>query len=220
MHFADVADGAGPDVFDGRARIVEGMALVAHLRGDFGIFRSPRHFAGFLNGPSERFLDVDVFVKLHGGERDRGVHVVGGGHQDGVNVLLAVEHFAIILVALGFRQMLGFEADHGVETGLRLHGIKLGLRLARGGRRGWMIQAVSQPLNIRVEALEALIGVAPVHIAQGHNVLAGKIDEVLATHAANADAGDVEHVAGRRESPPQHVSRHERRSRAACRDAA
>ncbi len=165
MDFAHVADRAGPDVFDGGARIVEGMALVAHLRCNFGFFRGARHFARFFDGPGEGLLDVNVFVKLHGGQSDGGVHVVGGGHQDGVDVLLAIQHFAIVLVALGFRQMLGFEADHGVEAGLRLHGVKRRLWLARGGRRGRMFQAVSQSLNVRVEPFETLVRVTPVHVA-------------------------------------------------------
>ncbi len=36
VDFADLADGAGLHVLDGSAGVVERVALVAHLRGDFG----------------------------------------------------------------------------------------------------------------------------------------------------------------------------------------
>ena len=44
--------------------------------------------------------------------------------------------------------------------------------------------------------LESVGGISRVHIAQGHDVLGGTVLEVLAAHAAHADAGDVEFVAG------------------------
>src|SRR5437667_3970101 len=71
-----------------------------------------------------------------------------------------------------------------------------------------MLQAVSQLLDVGVQALETLVRIAPVDIAEGDNVLAGKVDEVLAAHAANAHAGDVQQIAGRCETPSEHVARH------------
>ncbi len=107
VDFADFADGAGPDVFDGGAGFVEGVALVAHLRGDFGFFGAAGEVAGFFDTPGERLLHVDVLAEIHGGGGDGGVHVVGSGDDDGVDVFLVLEHVAVIFVALGFRQ-LGF----------------------------------------------------------------------------------------------------------------
>src|SRR5438552_13404908 len=49
VDFADVADGASPNVFDGGASLVRGMTLVAHLRDDFGLLRAPRKLARFFD---------------------------------------------------------------------------------------------------------------------------------------------------------------------------
>ena len=125
---------ASPDVFDGGARIVEGVALVAHLRGDFGLFCALGHFASFFDRPGERLLHVDVFVKIHGRKSDGSVHVIGGGDENGVNILLLFEHPAIVLVAFGFWEMLVFEPDHIVQPRFGFRGIERRLRLARGWR--------------------------------------------------------------------------------------
>ena len=49
VNFADFADGAGLNIFDGETCFVGRVALIAHLRGDLGLF-------GFL-GKSARFRD-------------------------------------------------------------------------------------------------------------------------------------------------------------------
>ena len=48
-----------------------------------------------------------MFAKVHGGEGDGSVHVVGSGDEDGVDVFLLVEHFAKVGVASGVREMGG-----------------------------------------------------------------------------------------------------------------
>src|SRR5258708_26014778 len=84
VHFANVADGAGPDVLDGGASIVRGVALVAHLRGDFGFLGAARKLAGFFDGPAEWLLEVDEFAAILGREVDKSVYVVVNGDVDGV----------------------------------------------------------------------------------------------------------------------------------------
>src|SRR5437899_8944321 len=74
-----------------------------------------------------------------------------------------------------------------------------------------MLQAVPQLLDVGVQARETLVCIAPVDIAEGDNVLAGKVDEVLAAHAANADAGDVQQIARRCETPSEHAAGHKGR---------
>src|SRR5205814_5712153 len=59
------------------------------------------------------------------------------------------------------------------------------------------------------ELCEPSVGVAPVDVAQGDDILAGEIDHVAAPHPADADAGDVESVARRLESAAQHVPRND-----------
>src|SRR6202041_41655 len=56
-----------------------------------------------------------------------------------------------------------------------------------------------------VEVIERFAGVAPIHIAKSHDILTGEIDEVGAAHAANADARDIQRVAGWNESAAKHV---------------
>jgi len=63
------------------------------------------------------------------------VHVVGRGDQDGVNVLLALEHLAIVGIASGFQEVDGLERTI-CQRAPALHGIERHLRLARGGGAG------------------------------------------------------------------------------------
>ncbi len=93
-------DRAGLDVFDREASVVERMALIAHLRGDFGFLGALRQLPSFIDGPGERLLHVDVFTESHGGESDRRMHMVRSGDEDSVDILLVLEHVAIVLIAL------------------------------------------------------------------------------------------------------------------------
>jgi len=92
VHFADFTDGARTNVFDGRAPIIGGMSLIAHLRGDFGFFGAACKPASLFDRPGQRLLHVHVLAKIHGRQGDRGVHVIRGRDQDGVDVLLALKH--------------------------------------------------------------------------------------------------------------------------------
>ncbi len=209
MDFAHVADGAGPDVFDGGARVVQGMPLVAHLRGNLGVFGAARELASFFDRPADRLLHIDMLAQSHGGQGNRCVHVVRRGDHDGVDVLLVLEHIAIVLIALRSRQMVGLELDHGIEPRLRLYAIEPHGRLSRARRWRRLIDARAQVLDVGVEPIERLAGIAPVHVAQRHDVLAGEVDQVIAAHAADANAGDVQRVARRSESTPEDAPWHD-----------
>src|SRR5260370_18574471 len=102
--------------------------------------------------------------------------------------------------------MLGPELHHTVEPHLRLLGIKFHRWLAGGGR-GWQLDALLQPLDFNFEAVESFIGVTPVHAAQRHDVLACEVDEIIAAHAADSDAGDVQGIARRSESATEDMPR-------------
>ena len=54
--------------------------------------------------------------------------------------------------------------------------------------------------------IETFVGVAPVDVAQRDDVLAGEVDEIGAAHAADADSGDVERIAGRSEAAAEDVA--------------
>jgi hypothetical protein len=54
----------------------------------------------------ERFLHIDVPADADGGQRDDRVGVVGRGHDHGVDVLLLVEHLALIAIDFGPGKLL------------------------------------------------------------------------------------------------------------------
>ena len=72
-----------------------------------------------------------MLAKIHGRHGNRSVHVIGGRDQDGVDVFLALQHFGIVVIALGLRQMLGLQLDHPVEPFLGSYAIECHWRLAR-----------------------------------------------------------------------------------------
>src|SRR6202030_4820869 len=59
------------------------------------------------------------------------------------------------------------------------------------------------------KAVEGFSGVAPVDIAKSDDILRREMDEIGAPHAAAADAGDVQQVAGRHETAAENVAGHD-----------
>src|SRR5882672_3645739 len=218
MDFADLADGAGLDVFDGETGFVGRVTLVAHLRGDLGFFGLLRELAGFSDGPGKRLLYIDVLAKLHCGERDRRVHVIGSGDDDSVDVLLLFEHLSIVFVALRLLPVFGVETLHigkllfrrgGIQTGTRLR-----LRLTAGGG---LIDACLKTIDLAAQSLECFAREIPVHVAERDNVLAGQRDEVRAAHSSHANARDIQQIAGRSHAAAKDVAGNNRqRSAADC----
>ena len=75
--------------------------------------------------------------------------------------------------------------------------------MAESQRRFVLVSAVAAAIDallprrdFGVEPVETFVGVAPVDIADGDDVLVGEIDEIGVAHAADADSGDVEEIAG------------------------
>ena len=98
VDLGDVADFAAPDDFGALAGAGIGVALVAHLRGD-AVFGGPGgELLGLPDGAGQRLLTVDVLAAGHGPHGGGGVHVVGAGDEDGVDVLVLIQHDAEILV--------------------------------------------------------------------------------------------------------------------------
>ena len=64
-----------------------GMHLDTHLGGEFVGGGKFSEFAALEHVVSKRFLYINVFTELHGGHCDRRVHVIGGGHIGGVEIL-------------------------------------------------------------------------------------------------------------------------------------
>ena len=80
-----------------------GLALVAHLGDDLVLAGRLGDGAGLEHRVRQRLLAVDVLAGPHHGHRDRGVRVVRRGDDDGVDVLLLLEHLAEVEVELGLR---------------------------------------------------------------------------------------------------------------------
>ena len=144
VNLAHFTNCAGLNVFDGSAPVVGRMALIAHLRGDLGFLGAPRQLPGFINRPGKRLLHVDVFSQSHRGKGDVRVHVIGRGDEDGVDVLLMLEHIAIVLIALGLRQVLILQTNHSLQAGLGLNAIELDGGLAGNGLRIRLIETFLQ----------------------------------------------------------------------------
>ena len=96
IDLADLADGAVPNPFADEADAFAGVALVAHLSGEFALARGLGQGAGLVDIVSERFLEVNVFAGLEGGQGDDGMGVVGRGDHDRLDVLLFIEHLAVV----------------------------------------------------------------------------------------------------------------------------
>ncbi len=82
VHFADVADRAGHEVFLAAPRLVLRVALVAHLRDDLLLGRLLRQVPRFVHRPAHRLLHVDVLAEIHRRRRDHRVHVIGRRDDD------------------------------------------------------------------------------------------------------------------------------------------
>ena len=97
MDFRDLADHTPPDQLDDAPAIVAGVALVAHLGDQAGVLSGQRQqAAALLDGVGQRLLHIDVDTALHRHTGGHGVVVVGRGDEDGVDVLLRVEHLAVV----------------------------------------------------------------------------------------------------------------------------
>ncbi len=136
-------------------------------------------------------MHVNVFIQVHSGQRDGRVHVICGGYDYGVNVFLAAQHLAIILIVLGFRPMLALQANHPVEPLLSLHAVELNHGNARDGLRIGLVKPRLQSLNVHIKMLKGFAGVVPIHIAEGDDVLGGQVDKVGAANTADSDTGNI-----------------------------
>jgi hypothetical protein len=81
------------------------MALVAHLRGEAGVLCFARQLPCFGDGPCQRFLNIDMFSKIHRSESNWRMHVVRSRNYNRIDVFLTIEHLAVILVTLCAGQM-------------------------------------------------------------------------------------------------------------------
>ena len=175
--------------------------------------------ACFLDGPAERLLHVDMLAQIHRRRCDRRVHVVGRRDDDAVDVLLLVEHLAVVLVPLQLRHLLVDElprvlghvgrgpARVRLELRLRRIGAALLARAAGAGRACRSLGAGERAVEQRV-----------IHVADGDDVLAHEVARVGEALAVDADRGDVQRIAWGLEAAAENVARHDRERSARRRD--
>lgn len=205
MYFGDLTDRAGCDVFVDEPRIVRGMTLIAHLRDDLRLRGALCEASTFFHGPRERLLQIHVFAERHRCKGDHGMGVVGRADDDGVDVVLLLEHLAEIRVAV---RLLRFRLEPLQVLDLRLQAARL-----LGARR--FLDAIRHFPNLLGDLPIARRDIAPIHVTQRNEILRAERGQVRSPDAAHADTGDVHQIARRRMTrPAEHVPRndHERGS--------
>ena len=223
VDLAHFTDRAAVNQLVAGAGVVGRVTLVAHLRDDLAILRFLGQDARFLDRPAERLLHVDVLAEIHRQRRDRRVHVIRRSDDDRVDVLLLLEHLAVVTVLRELRQVLVDEAPGvlaavlrrpaGVGFLLRLRGLRAlraaaaALRGGRGSVRGGL------------EALDGGRQSRIVHVAEGHEVLTQQCLRVARAHP-QANHGDVHRVAGRLDPASEHMAGHDGHRRTGACDRA
>ncbi len=161
-----VADQPGRDPFADEPHALSRMTLDPHLRCDLGFRGRPGQGPGFEDAVGEGLLRVHVLAELHRRQGDHRVGVVGCRDDNGVDILLLLQHDAVV----------------GVELGARVSFDRLG-RVVR------------------------------VDVAEGDDVFGLELVQVIGALAADADAGDVELIAGRCLSQAKNVPGDDREKR-------
>ena len=212
MDFADLSDRAAHDVLVAGAGVVGRMSLVAHLADDLAILRLLGEDACLLDGPAERLLHVDVLAEVHRHRGDRRVHVVRRGDHDGVDILLLLEHLAVVAILRELRQVLRDEPLGVLAAVLRRTArVRFLLRLGRLRALGGAAAPLRRGRRRVRRVLEALDGRGHdriLHVAERDQVLAHERLRVAGAHA-ESDHRDVEGVARGLDSMSEHVPGHD-----------
>ncbi len=99
MHAANRPEDAGLHEFDDPAIVVTRIVnLRAHLRDDALPGRRLHHHAHLVHRMGQRLLAVDVLAGTHRQDRGRRMMMIGRRDQHRLDVLLLVDHLAIIVV--------------------------------------------------------------------------------------------------------------------------
>ena len=153
VHLANLADGAGGDVLVAEAGLVARVPLVAHLRHELGIVLRLLRQQRALPRPTSTAASGRRRA-CRGPSRRRAiarVHVIGRRDDDRVDVLLLLEHLAIVAILLNLRQLL---VD---EPGQVLGGVAARTLLVRGqlGRGRLAARAGARARRRRLRAVRA-----------------------------------------------------------------
>ena len=144
VHFVHLADRAVLDPLLDQADALARAPLVAHLGDDLVLARGLGQRPRLGHRARQRLLHVDVLAELHRRHRDDGVGVVRRRDDDGVDVLLLLEHHAEVLVADRVRERLE------------------DLRRAASAERGLALVHVAQRDDVRPLRRRALVLLVPM----------------------------------------------------------
>ena len=151
--------------------------------------RLSREVPRFRDGPCQWLLHVHVLVEIHRCRGNDRVQMIRRRDEHAVDVFLFVQHLAEVGVAGGLRQMDVLQALRACN--LILHPLRVppatSPSRAVPSSAGWWRRAGRSPCP-RI----------PVDVAESNDVLTRQVDQIRAPHAADADARDVQEVAGRR----------------------
>jgi hypothetical protein len=153
------------DQLDDAAVVLGGVDLRAHLGGHLALAINLLQQAGLVHGMPDRLLAVNVLAAPHGHEADRGVGVLRGPADHGLDVLL-VEHLAEVMVLLCLGKRFG-----GVGQVAVVH--------------------VAQGDDVLAGALHHVAPAAPAHAHRGDvQLLVGRVARLgAAAGHPKADAG-------------------------------
>ena len=149
VDFAHRTDDAGHEDFLDRAPGGRRVALVAHLRRQVRVLRGGlADEPGFPDVVGERLLAVDVLaVRQRQVGRER-VRVLGGGDDDGVEVVRAVEDAPEVVELPGLREPLGRGVQRVLVHVAEDDDVLVRMRcLRRGGGTRWPAPAPGAPRN-------------------------------------------------------------------------
>src|ERR1051326_3291615 len=91
MHLTHWPNRSGPNKFAKPASLVRGLALIAHLRGNFGVARSLGELAGLPHRVRQWFLAINVFPMLDGFHRRENMVMVRRGDDHTIDFLHLIE---------------------------------------------------------------------------------------------------------------------------------
>ncbi len=101
MGLADRADRAGLDALDHLPVVLARVVLGAHLRGDAGLRGGLAEDPGLLHVVRHRLFEIDVLAQEQRRQGRRGVGVLGGADDDGIEAVGVVVEPAEVGVAAG-----------------------------------------------------------------------------------------------------------------------
>ncbi len=107
VNFLDLADYAFLQQPRSQPVFKVGVNLVSHLRDELFLFGEQPHLTRFPDRVRQRLLAITVFAAIHGEHRGRSVHVIGGRHDDGIELVAQLlDHLAVIGEVGDARKML------------------------------------------------------------------------------------------------------------------